>query len=1596
MFRQESFRPLAASIALLLSAPFASAVTYFWDGGTTDIPTDGDGVSAGGAGTWDTALLNWDGGALPHVAWPNLSTDIASFGGAAAGTVAIGTAGQPGGTIHVGGLTFTTSGYVLGNVVNNGTLDFGATPAVLDASALTNGQVTLNTQLTGTAGLTINGTGATSSSGFTKLTGNNTGLTGGINITRGGITANGTSAFGNNQITITNGSTNGTTLFAAATSLVVNNNITIGTGGANFRAYTGGMLALNGIISESAAAMAITIVDSGVVRLNGLNTYTGITNLNAGILSFSNIGDTVNGGNLGKAGVLNFNGGTLRYTGASFTTTRSATQSNNGTFEIVNAATTVTINGTITGGRAGRTLNKTGLGTLFLGGSNDDSNGRYTVVAGTLVLGKASSGTAHVVGSGGGNDPGLVLTGGTARLDGTGGDQIYDNASVQITAGTFDMNSRSEAFDSLFGTGGVLTNSSATNSTLTLGKGATGNNGADGTLNNYSGIIRDGVGKVVLAKVGTGTQILSGANTYSGGTTISGGTLQIGNGGSLGSGAITNNATLTVSSGTGTILGPITGSGALNMTGSGTLTLNGTHTYAGATTVNAGTLNVAGSLASAITINTGATITGAGGTSSTITLNDGATILGGMAAVSGNGVVTSGNASALNVVVAGGALGSNVADVIKYGSGAAPDLASFSTAGYRPGAVVANDAVNHKVTLSYTAEAKTWNDSIVVWDAAFTPTWTGGDGTFYNGDTVTFGDIAADTNIVISGTVAPSAFTVSNSTNALTFSGSGPIAGAGGLIKTGAGTLVMSTANTYYGPSLISGGVLKLGNNLGLGATGIGNETVVASGATLDVDGGMTTDALATTEIIKIAGTGVNGSGALVNSNATVSQTNALTYVTLTDNASVGAAGTAVLGLHQNGGAAPILDLGSHTLTKVGTGIFAVQNGVITAGDIDVTAGTFRIDGGTYTTGAGTVTVEAGAILSFSGSNGGFSRSIVANSGTVGAAINNAGTNATIASDISLPGSPATGASAVVQFNGSTAGAISTVTGNISGTGSLAKEGASTYVFAGTNSYEGYTLLRGGTLRVGSATAIPATTRVVLYNASTPTFDLNGFAVSVAALNSGGSSDTSSIVQLGSGGGKLTVTGNGAAQTIGNVAGQFYGRFSGIGDIEYNNPTAPQGTWNWFNGASDFTGNIVITSGRLRFASSDGAIDSTALGNSENDLVFNGTPVNTLANSVGTASLQVTNGAVGMNTNFAGTRSIILNDGKEGTFEVWGSTFSNIRGVVTGGGILRKEDSGTLVLFNQGNNYTGETRIVNGTLQLGASGVIPDGSLVRLGSSAALTPQLDLHGNSETIAGLSSVQISDNTVKTNGLVTSATDATLTLNGTSTQNFGGVISGSVSLVKTGPGTQILSGANFYSGSTTINGGLLAVSGSLSGSAVTVNSGGALGGGTTALPGVVNGVTVHGGGTLTPGVGGLGTLTTTSLTLDAGAILAFDFSGASADLVNVNDTLSLGGNITLAISLVSQPTASSFTLFNVATGISGFEGGGRFVYNSDALEEGEIFTVIDNTSQLSQSFSISYQGGDGNDVVLNVVPEPGSAVLFIGGLACVLNARRRRRK
>lgn len=79
--------------------------TFYWD---TDTSTAGNlitGAGLGGTGTWDTGTANW-WDLTNLVAWPNLNTDTAVFGGTA-GTVTLSSG------ITANALSFKSTGYVL-------------------------------------------------------------------------------------------------------------------------------------------------------------------------------------------------------------------------------------------------------------------------------------------------------------------------------------------------------------------------------------------------------------------------------------------------------------------------------------------------------------------------------------------------------------------------------------------------------------------------------------------------------------------------------------------------------------------------------------------------------------------------------------------------------------------------------------------------------------------------------------------------------------------------------------------------------------------------------------------------------------------------------------------------------------------------------------------------------------------------------------------------------------------------------------------------------------------------------------------------------------------------------------------------------------------------------------------------------------------------------------------------------------------------------------------------------------------------------------------------------------------------------------------
>ena len=216
----------------------------------------------------------------------------------------------------------------------------------------------------------------------------------------------------------------------------------------------------------------------------------------------------------------------------------------------------------------------------------------------------------------------------------------------------------------------------ALENSIVLNANATFDTGAN--TDGISGVIS---GSGALTKIGSGTLILAGANTYAGGAFLDEGALGILSNGALGSGslamapgtilqfeadgltlpnAIVLNADPTIDTGanTDTISGIISGSGSLDKIGSGTLILTAANTYTGPTDVQAGTLALRGSLASTVTVESGATLGGTGSVAGLVA-NSGATIAPGVLGpyarftVTGEASFAAGSTFAVNVGAAG-------------------------------------------------------------------------------------------------------------------------------------------------------------------------------------------------------------------------------------------------------------------------------------------------------------------------------------------------------------------------------------------------------------------------------------------------------------------------------------------------------------------------------------------------------------------------------------------------------------------------------------------------------------------------------------------------------------------------------------------------------------------------------------------------------------------------------------------------------------------------------------------------------------------------------------------------------------------------------
>ncbi|MGH8092073.1 MAG: autotransporter-associated beta strand repeat-containing protein [Chthoniobacterales bacterium] len=321
--------------------------------------------------------------------------------------------------------------------------------------------------------------------------------------------------------------------------------------------------------------------------------------------------------------------------------------------------------------------------------------------------------------------------------------------------------------------------------------------------------------------------------------------------------------------------------------------------------------------------------------------------------------------------------------------------------------------------------------------------------------------------------------------------------------------------------------------------------------------------------------------------------------------------------------------------------------------------------------------------------------------------------------------------------------------------------------------------------------------------------------------------------------------------------------------------------------------------------------------------------------------------------------------GASGGMTIFYSSSKGANATVTNQGATVSGAAGGMTLFTDSSSAGAATLIANGGSNGGGGGLIEF-----LVHSTGDTSRVEVFGNG-TLDVSAHKSMGVGSIEGDGLVLLGTNTLTTgSNGLSTI-FSGVIeqqNGTTgSLAKTGVGTLTLGTPSTYTGGTTVSAGTLVVSnksGSATGTGAVNVSGGTLGG-----KGIISGaVTVNSGAFLAPahGTKQQSTLTVQSaFTFNAGSTYTYSFKAkgkqAKTDKVIANGvTVNSGASFNL--SGTTKGTLTSGLVLTVISNTSATPISGTF----SNLADGAIVTVNGNNLQAS------YEGGDGNDLTLTVVP------------------------
>ena len=467
------------------------------------------------------------------------------------------------------------------------------------------------------------------------------------------------------------------------------------------------------------------------------------------------------------------------------------------------------------------------------------------------------------------------------------------------------------------------------------------------------------------------------------------------------------------------------------------------------------------------------------------------------------------------------------------------------------------------------------------------------------------------------------------------------------------------------------------------------------------------------------------------------------------------------------------------------------------------------------------------------------------------------------------------------------------ISGGISGSGTVTKQGAGVLLLSGANSYTGQVNIQEGKLKLGANNTLPdALTNIVQLG-------INSSTVAVV-LDINGVSDTVGPLKINGAGGTNNPSASGLTHSIIDSAGG--------GVLTLGN------TFNVYAGATNQYGQATISANL-----NTGAVDR-----------------NFFVENSSTAAIDLL-----------------------------------ISGVITGiGNGFNMAGAGTVVLSNA-NTFSGDTRTGLGVLRLQSNLALQNSAL----NAAALTTgilTLDPEITAPILGGLKGARdIRDVITSGYGSVTS-----LTLNPNSgSVSYDGEISDgatSMSVTKTGAGSQVFTNVSSYTGTTNVNNGTLVVNGNISTSSLTtVNAGGTLSG-----TGTVGMATVVANGTLAPG-NSLGTLNFSN-TLTLAGISNFDVDpllglGLNANRANVTHGITYGGTLNVLYAGASSNFESGmvFNLFD-ASSFSGSFG----TVNLPSLADG-----------------LTWQNDLASNGSLMVIPEPSASSLLVSiGMLALLRRRR----